>query len=110
MDKKSIFLILLTTFLGACSTIKTISPSKSTLHISYHGKKSYCTEVSRIYSGLIYNLCKLNGEPSYQSNVGGTVNDVPLFLLDTLLSTAADTIVLPYTIYTQERYGSIEVR
>ncbi|GGW61315.1 YceK/YidQ family lipoprotein [Alishewanella tabrizica] len=96
-------------FLTACATVKTLPPSITHVSIEHHGKKSYCKEIPRVYSGFAFNLCKLNGEPSRQENLGSSFNNVPFFVIDGTFSLVADTVVLPYTLYTQSQHGSIDV-
>jgi len=50
----------------------------------------------------------LYGEPNGNGRVS-TTNGVPTFLIGFAFSLAADTVVLPYTIYTQVNKGNIKV-
>lgn len=95
--------------LSACATVKTLPPSTTHVSIEHEGKKSYCQSIPRVYSGFAFNLCKLNGEPSRQENLGSSINNVPFFIIDGTFSLVADTVVLPYTLYTQNQHGSIDV-
>lgn len=106
---KGFLLLVPVLLLSACATVKTIVPVNNQVEIDHRGKRSYCREIPRIYSGLTYNLCKFNGEPSRTENLGDVVNGVPTFIIDTAFSTVADTVVLPYTIYTQHTKGNIRV-
>ncbi len=92
----------------SCSTIKTVDPIYNQVKISYEGHKSYCKDIPRVYSGFSYNLCLLYGEPNANGSVSA-INGVPIFLIDSAFSLAADTVVLPYTIYTQINKGNIKV-
>jgi hypothetical protein len=74
------------------------------------GQKSYCTYIPRIYSGVAYNICKLRSEASEYSNFGGSINGVPVVVIDTACSAVADTLVLAYTLPRQINEGSIDVR
>jgi uncharacterized protein YceK len=93
----------------SCATVKTLDPPGNHVNISHYGKKSYCDDIPRIYSGLAYNFCLMYGEPSRTVNIGDSLNGVPFVLLDTVFSAATDTLVLPYTIVTQSQKGSIKV-
>lgn len=106
---KGFFYTLLALCTFSCSTIKTIDPLNNHVNISHNGKKSYCEEIPRIYSGISYNLCLLYGEPSTRVNVGSTLNGVPFVFIDSAFSLVSDTVVLPYTIVMQANKGSIKV-
>jgi uncharacterized protein YceK len=106
---KTILITTLVLGLSACATVKTLPASKTHINISHEGKKSYCQSIPRIYSGLTYTLCKLHGEPSTEVNLGDSLNNVPFFIIDGSFSLVADTVALPYTLYTQNKHGSIDV-
>ncbi|MFT7007209.1 MAG: hypothetical protein ACJAXJ_001723 [Colwellia sp.] len=94
---------------SSCATIKTIDPPKNHINISHYGKKSYCENIPRIYSGISYNVCLLYGEPSKSVNIGSSFNNVPFVVIDTAFSAVSDTIALPYTIVMQADKGPIKV-
>ncbi|MDP5142393.1 YceK/YidQ family lipoprotein [Rheinheimera baltica] len=104
-----LLLIAMIVSLSACATVKTLPTTTSHVNIEHHGKRSYCQSIPRIYSGFSYNLCKLHGEPSRQVNLGDSFNNVPFFIIDGTFSLVADTVILPYTLYTQNKHGSIDV-
>lgn len=106
---KGFISIVLVVCVSSCATIKTIDPPKNHISISHYGKKSYCEEIPRIYSGISYNFCLLYGEPSKRVNMGSSLNDVPFFIIDTAFSVVSDTVVLPYTIVMQADKGPIKV-
>ncbi len=101
--------LLFLLFCCSCATVKTLDPPKNHINISHQGQKSYCEEIPRVYSGLSYNFCLMYGEPSKRVNIGSSINGIPTLLIDTIFSTATDTIVLPYTLITQTEKGSIKV-
>ncbi len=101
------FLLALCTF--SCATIKTINPPTDHINISYNGKKSYCEEIPRVYSGVWYNFCLMYGEPSTRIYLGNSTNKIPWFVIDTVFSAISDTVVLPYTIIKQAEKGSLKV-
>ena len=92
-----------------CGTIQTLSPADNHVEISHMGKKSYCKKIPRIYSGTFFEVCKLNGEPSYTENLGFNIGGLPLFIIDIPLSIVTDTLVLPYTAARQYKDGNISV-
>ena len=100
--------IVLAFLSSSCGTMKTIDPIYNQVGISHQGHKSYCKNIPRVYSGMAYNFCLLYGEPNSNGTVS-SVNGVPVFLIDSLFSLATDTVVLPYTIYTQAKEGNIKV-
>ena len=106
---KVLTVFLFTLFICSCATIKTINPYNNHINISHFGKKSYCKDIPRIYSGISYNLCLMYGEPSNKTNIGSSVNNVPLVFIDTVLSAVSDTVVLPYTLIMQAEKGDIKV-
>jgi uncharacterized protein YceK len=94
---------------AGCGSIQTLNPAYDHVEIAHQGKKSYCKAIPRVFSGTAFNVCKLYGEPSYEPNLGSTVNGIPLFIIDTPLSLGLDTLVLPYTAIRQHKDGSISV-
>jgi uncharacterized protein YceK len=95
--------------LVSCATVKTLDPKDSHVNIQHQGKNSYCESIPRVYSGAAYNVCKVTGEPSTRKNVGNSINGVPIIVIDAFCSVAADTLVLPYTIFRQVNDGNIAV-
>ena len=108
MEMKAIVIALILG-LSACATVKTLPPSTTHVDIEYEGKRSYCDSIPRVYSGVAYNLCTLFGEPNPRANINTTMHTIPLFMLDSGLCLVTDTLALPYTIYTQNKHGSIDV-
>jgi len=106
---KGFTFIILALCTCSCATIKTIDPPKNHINISHYGKKSYCENIPRVYSGISYNLCLLYGEPSKEVNIGSSLNGFPFVFIDSAFSVVADTVVLPYTITMQANKGSIKV-
>jgi len=106
---KLIVVVMLAVFVAGCGTLKTTGLDKPRIEIGTKSKKSLCTEIPHIYSGVFYNFCWLNREnnpnETYSSNAGG----VPIITVDILLSGIMDTILLPYSIYKQADVGSIKV-
>ena len=106
---KGFILVLLVLGTFSCATIKTINPPKNHVDISHYGKKSYCENIPRIYSGVSYNVCLLYGEPSKRVNIGSSFNIIPFVVIDTALSAITDSVLLRYTIVMQVDKGSLKV-
>lgn len=106
---KIVAMIMLALCCCSCATVLTIAPDNNHVRIEYRGKKSYCKDIPRVYSGVMYNFCYLYGEPSRTPNLGSTVGGTPFFVIDATLSLVADTIVIPYTAYQQAEKGNIKV-
>lgn len=87
------FLCLPLILLSGCSTMATIAggsdPSK------LHCDPDYT--IPRVYSGVANDIRFL----------GGNYSDKGIALLDVPFSLIADTVVLPYTIVTQTKYGNL---
>ncbi|AZF08715.1 hypothetical protein C4J93_0487 [Pseudomonas sp. R2-37-08W] len=94
--------------LGGCGTATTVLRGDDVTVRELRGKKTYCQSVSRIYSGVAYDLCVLHGPPS--SAGGLSLNGIPWAILDVPLSGVLDTFVLPYTLYRQNADGNLELR
>lgn len=92
-----------------CSTIKTVTPYNGRVDISHHGYDSRCKKIPRVYSGVAYNFCKLNSEPNTSGYDGLGGFGAPIIFFDTICSAVADTLILPYTVFTQANYGNITV-
>ncbi len=89
----------------SCGTVTTLSESDQRISGNLVKAGTYCESVSRVYSGVAYDLCKLNSKPR------GTQIDVLVgfYLVDGILSVASDTVVLPYTVFQQSEKGSIQI-
>ena len=90
-----------------CATSKTVGVSAGAALIpNYLNSRTACSSLPRIYSGLAYNYCfAINAErrdPVMYNSVEQSV-----YLLDSVSSAILDTVVLPYTIYSQANKGNI---
>ncbi|WP_299592072.1 YceK/YidQ family lipoprotein [uncultured Microbulbifer sp.] len=100
------FLVLLTlAVLSGCGTVTTLTNSDSEIASTLKRQNSGCVSVPRVYSGVAYNMCKLNsnGSSIYFSPMVG------IYLVDSVFSAATDTIALPYTVYAQNEKGSLNL-
>jgi uncharacterized protein YceK len=93
----------------ACSTLKTVVSDRDRVDITSQGYDSNCNRIPRIYSGVSYNVCLLHSEPNSNYIGGIGLLGVPVIFIDTMCSAIADTVILPYSIYTQVNDGNIKV-
>lgn len=106
-------LILL--LVSGCGTVNTVFRPDAVTSQNLKESRSNCENVPRIYSGVIYGFCTLNGEPKPDKSVkdAGVVSSEgslwPIFAIDFVASGVLDTLVLPYTVYRQSKDGSIEI-
>ncbi|WP_458717605.1 YceK/YidQ family lipoprotein [Pseudomonas gregormendelii] len=69
-----------------------------------------CAALPRVFSGLVYDLCVLNGPPPAEAAVRGPyINDTPFILFDIIASAVFDVVSLPYTVYSQAAHGNLEL-
>lgn len=98
--------LMLCCLVGACGTMHTV-PEKGQNKLRYSSTfNDYpCKTIPRVYSGVILDGCWLLGPPN--PNVNTVL--MTLYFGDVFLSLVADTVVLPYTVYGQVRYGNIPI-
>ncbi|MFK3971203.1 YceK/YidQ family lipoprotein [Pseudomonas sp. NPDC087358] len=90
--------------ISGCGTIVTLSNEKGAANelASWH---SNCQTIPRVYSGLAYEFCTLNGPERHADESAASAA-----AFDLVLSGIADTLVIPYTGYQQYQLGNIQVR
>jgi uncharacterized protein YceK len=101
--KKAVTLGVFSWVLTGCGTVMSVLQSDADVAQDLRRQKTYCQAIPRVYSGLAYDFCMLNGPPQ----PGGIM--APALLLDLPLSGVFDTISLPYTIYRQFADGHIGI-
>ncbi|AQT92171.1 hypothetical protein AOA57_14090 [Pseudomonas sp. 2588-5] len=100
---------------SGCGTINTVFRPDVVTSQNLKDSRSHCESVPRIYSGMIYGFCTLNGEPRAgkslkdQTLTDHAGNALPIVAIEFVASGVLDTLVLPYTIYRQNKDGSIEI-
>jgi uncharacterized protein YceK len=93
-----------------CGTINTVFRPDAVASQNLKESRSYCENVPRIYSGVIYGFCTLNGAPdTTKEHTRDASGSLPIFAAELVASGLLDTLVLPYTVYLQNRDGSIEI-
>ncbi|AHC33122.1 MULTISPECIES: YceK/YidQ family lipoprotein [unclassified Pseudomonas] len=101
--------------LAGCGTINTVFRPDVVTSQNLKDSRSHCENVPRIYSGVMYGFCTLNGEPKPEKNLNDISlidhgpGAVPVIAIEFVASGVLDTLLLPYTIYRQSKDGSIEI-
>ncbi|MGX1186651.1 uncharacterized protein YceK [Pseudomonas sp. F-14 TE3623] len=103
---KFVSILLGSIFLTGCGTINTVFRDDMVSSNKLARWHSHCDFIPRIYSGAALNYCTLNAEPRRSVGFDG-YPAAPLIVFDLALSGVADTVVLPYTIYLQNKHGDI---
>lgn len=106
---KFVILIMLAVCVVGCGTFKTTALDEPRIEIGTKSKRSLCTSIPRVYSGVFYNFCWLHRETNPNHSAIRSTGDLPIIAVDTVLSGLMDTILLPYSIYKQAEEGSITV-
>lgn len=106
---KIVFAAVVAVALSGCGTINTVARHDSVTkrNLNYYG--TYCESIPRVYSGVTYDYCKLDGRPNPNASVQAKYA-IPTIVIDAAASGVMDTLVLPYTIYRQNRDGSIDIK
>ncbi|MFJ3006660.1 YceK/YidQ family lipoprotein [Pseudomonas fluorescens] len=107
MTFRYIVLMLAAASVTGCGTINTTFRDDSITSNKLARWQSHCDSVSRIYGGAILDYCTLNAEPRRTNGFDGHPA-AALIALDMGISAVADTLVLPYTIYLQNKHGDIK--
>lgn len=101
--KKLAVLGIVSLLVSGCGTLNTVFREDSAATRQLRKQQTYCHSIPRIYSGLAFDFCLLNAPPDYTGVL------VPVVLLDLAMSGAADTVVLPYTLYRQGKDGNLSI-
>lgn len=109
---KHAFFLSFAALLSACGTVNTLTKSDDEISSSLTGNDTYCEFLPRVYGGTAYDVCLLRSNPDTKYSPTGPLSGpvVPFYLADTVASAVSDTLVLPYSLYAQIRYGSVEIR
>lgn len=109
MKNRLLAVAALILFGTGCGTINTTFRGDQVAadKLTRHG--SYCSQVPRPYSGVSYNACLFHAEPRAHHPPLFNHDWIPLLVMDAVMSAAADTLLLPYTVIGQMDQGSIQV-
>ncbi|HHS7809723.1 TPA: YceK/YidQ family lipoprotein [Pseudomonas putida] len=107
MTFRYIVLMLAAASVTGCGTINTTFRDDAVASNKLARWHSHCDSVPRIYSGTVFNYCTLDAEPRRSTGFDGYPAPA-LIVLDMGLSAVTDTVVLPYSIYLQNKHGDIK--
>jgi uncharacterized protein YceK len=102
---RKILLLAALFVLHGCGTATTLTNTDSELKMKLNKNSSSCVEMTRVYSGVAYDLCRLHSTPDHSFYNPFLV----AYLVDMPFSAITDTVALPFTIYSQSNNGSINV-
>lgn len=91
--------------LTGCGTFNTLSQDDQKIASRLRAVDTKCTELPRVYSGAMHNLCALNSKNEREYVSWRLV----FYTFDTVPSMLLDTVVLPFTFYTQSKHGDINL-
>ena len=99
------YLLVLSVALSACGTTSTLTKSDRDIQAKLSRHDSSCKSITRVYSGVAYDICRLNTLPNSSFYNPFLV----VYLLDAPVSALFDTVALPYTLVRQSQDGNIDV-
>lgn len=98
--------LVATVFLASCGSFNTLTRDDNAIARSLIKQNTHCTGITRVYSGVAYDFCILNSQQA-----GIVFEPLALFyVVDALVCTVTDTLVLPYSLHQQRERGNIELR
>ena len=100
---KQLFILFALALVSGCGTFTTLTNSDEEIAANLKRQNSQCESMPRVYSGVAYNMCKMNstGKHAYLDLQLG------FYLFDSVFSAATDTVALPFTAYAQTQEGNL---
>lgn len=104
--------LLIAVGMAGCGSVRMLSSDKVAKVEDLRLRGTACGDtLPRVYGGVVYNICVLSGDGHER---GGPLYRFGLMMypapvIDMGLSAVADTLVLPYTLYRQNRDGDIQM-
>ena len=102
---KKVLLPIIMIFFSGCGTTTTLTNVDSDIKSKLARSNSSCEKITRVYSGVAYDFCRLQSTPDSSFYNPFLV----AYLVDIPFSAVTDTVVLPFTIYNQSNNGSLDV-
>ena len=91
--------------LYGCGTITTVAQNDYQISSKLRKAKTRCETIPRVYSGVAFDLCMVHSD---STNMGRHLL-YGFYLFDIIPSVIVDTIVIPYTIHSQNDSGSVDL-
>ena len=96
---------------AGCGSVQTLLPnSKYNLQYNKRYEKTNCNSIPRVYSGVSLDVCMAFLGPPAPMYKKYDESVFYGYLVDMVLSSAVDTLVLPYTIIRQMKDGSLRLK
>lgn len=96
--------------LSGCGTINSVFVPDEVVVATLKWSQTNCAALPRIFSGLVYDVCVLNGPARAEVPEHGIyVSGMHYLLFDIIASAVFDVVLLPYTAYFQMAHGNLEL-
>lgn len=102
---KGSLIIAIAILISACGSTVAFTQSDDGLKRTLQKNNSSCIEMTRVYSGVAYDICRLSSSPDSSFYNPFLV----VYLVDMPFSAVVDTVALPVTIYQQSKQGNISI-
>jgi hypothetical protein len=110
MDITRSAILAASVFIAGCATSKTVGvPAGGAMPPGHLNCRTGCNTIPRFYSGVAYNYCFAVNAKRRDPLMYNSIEQ-SAYLLDTVASGIVDTLVLPYTVYSQVKKGNIQFR
>jgi uncharacterized protein YceK len=102
---KIVTIISAALLLTGCGTVNSIARNDVSIAHSLKNAGTRCTAMPRIYGGVAYDFCKLHSDPK-----SGYYNwFLGFYIIDIVPSLMADTVLLPFSAYSQAKNGPVDL-
>jgi hypothetical protein len=96
--------------LPGCGTINSVFVPDDVVVATLKWSRTHCGALPRVFSGLAYDICVLNGPPHAEVvDHGFYAGGMEFILFDIFASAVFDVVLLPYTAYSQVAHGNLEL-
>jgi uncharacterized protein YceK len=107
---RKFFIVILMLTISGCGSLTSLSKTDAQIAGKLNERKTYCSSMPRVYSGVGFDVCHLNAAPVGLEIFPFNYTNTGLAIVDCLPSAVVDTLALVYTVPAQIRLGSIKIR